>query len=280
MFHVDVRKREISDRSHIFEGTTFGATGLKLAKRRLMGVLKSMVERLAWVLADSAVVETRAVQREIADLRPKREVRVIAHGLGESPSYENEEPSHVELLFVGTPGVRKRTHLLPAILERVREEVEGARLRVVGFTLDDDPGLKAEANRRGVTDSIEFVGRVRSEDVVPYYRAADVLLLPSAYEGLPMVLLEAMREGLVPVATDVSGHPDAINDDQNGILVPLDDVTGFGEKAARLLMDPVSRAASGRFSQETIRADFSLARELGEYLQLYEECSGRPGRRR
>jgi glycosyltransferase involved in cell wall biosynthesis len=266
MFHVDVRKREISDRSHIFEGTTFGATGLKLAKRRLMGVLKSMVERLAWVLADSAVVETRAVQREIADLRPKREVRVIAHGLGESPSYENEEPSHVELLFVGTPGVRKRTHLLPAILERVREEV--------------DPGLKAEANRRGVTDSIEFVGRVRSEDVVPYYRAADVLLLPSAYEGLPMVLLEAMREGLVPVATDVSGHPDAINDDQNGILVPLDDVTGFGEKAARLLMDPVSRAASGRFSQETIRADFSLARELGEYLQLYEECSGRPGRRR
>ena len=279
MFHIDVRMRERASGPVVFEGRRFGPAGTRNLMRSLGGAVKALVDRILWMLADAVVVETNAVASEVSDLRPKRPVTVIPHGLGPSPNLEGR-PEEVELLYVGTPGIRKRTHLLPSILVRVRDSVPAARLRIVGFGPDDDPNLRTEAERLGVVEAIEFVGPVLAEEVVPHYRAAQVLVLPSAYEGLPMVLLEAMREGLVPVATNVSGHPDAIEDGVSGYLFPVDSVGTAGDRCVQSLS--AAAKAKKRMSlqaQKAIEERFSLLAELSAYRQLYEAAKeGRDGR--
>lgn len=269
MFHVDVRQREKASGPHVFDGRRFGPGRVADLVRRFIGLGKALVDRFAWVLADAVVVETESVRQELSDLAPSRDVTVVPHGLGQPRPVPHSNLDAVELLFVGTPGLRKRTHLLPTILYRVRESVPEARLRIVGFDIDGDPSLTDEAERLGLLKAIEFVGSVRSEEVVPYYRAADVLVLPSAYEGLPMVLLEAMREGLVPVATEVSGHPEAIVDGQNGFLVPLDDVDTLGNRCVLLLQDAKTLEFLEGRAVETVRQQFSVERELEAYVDLY-----------
>lgn len=273
MFHVDVRRRDSASRAHVFAGRRYGPAGWAFLKNRLAGSVKATVEWLVWLLADSVVVETKAVRQELSNLRPRREVTVVSHGLGETPEVADSVPEHVELLFVGTPGLRKRTHLLPRILNDVREAIPEARLRIVGFDVNGDPYLRDEAVRLGVLSAIEFVGSVDSEEVIPYYRSASVLVLPSAYEGLPMVLLEAMREGLVPVATAVSGHPEAIDDGENGYLVELDDVRTMAERCVRLLQDPVALDRMSERARQTLTSRFALVDELHAYVHRYRELS-------
>jgi glycosyltransferase involved in cell wall biosynthesis len=144
-----------------------------------------------------------------------------------------------------------------------------ARLRIVGFDLDGDPVLREEADRLGVLPSIEFVGSLTSEEVTPFYRAAKALVLPSAYEGLPMVLLEAMREGLPAVATDVSGHPDAIDDGVSGYLVPVDDVDAMADRCVILLRDSDATTEMRQRARQAVIERFSLDREVDAYMRLY-----------
>lgn len=271
MFHVDVRRREAANRSHIMDGHRYGPTGVTYVLRRLGGWIKATVERLAWMLADAVVVETDAVREELSDLRPPKPVSVIPHGLSEVVNVSDAtQVDPVELLFVGTPGIRKRTHMLPAILHRVRQTIPEARMRVVGFDVDGDLDLRREAERLDVLSAFDFVGSIRSEEVIPFYRSADVLVLPSAYEGLPMVLLEAMREGLVPVATAVSGHPEAIDDGVNGSLVDLDDVDAIADRCIEILRSPPSiRQELGEQARATVGECFSLDHEIESYVELY-----------
>lgn len=269
MFHVDVRRREAANRSHTFEGRRYGTTGFSSIRQRLEGLVKAMVEWVVWVLADAVVAETQSVASELSGMRPHKEISVIPHGLGGAPQLTSDDPEHSELLYVGTPGLRKRTHLLPRILREVRRSVPDARLRIVGFDEGGDENLVLEAQRLGVLSAIEFVGPLRSEEVIPYYRAADVLVLPSAYEGLPMVLLEAMREGLVPVATRVSGHPEAIDDGVNGYLVDLDDVDAMAERASRLIRKIDLRTEMSDCAREAVASVFSPEVELQAHVDLY-----------
>jgi mannosyltransferase len=147
----------------------------------------------------------------------------------------------------------------------------------VGFDLDADPELREEVDRLGVLPSIEFVGSLASEEVVPFYRAAKVLVLLSAYEGLPMVLLEAMREGLPVVATDVSGHPDAIDDGISGFLVPVDDVDAMANRCVALLQDPGAAAVMGKRARRVVVERFSLDSEVDAYIRLYRSLKTYPG---
>jgi glycosyltransferase involved in cell wall biosynthesis len=253
----------------MFDGKRFGPAQGKNVLRVITGSAKVLVDRFAWLLADSVVVETPSVRGEVRDLSPTREVMVVSHGIGKA-GRSLLSPDPIELLFVGTPGIRKRTHLLPEILYRVRQLVPETRLRIVGFGRDGDPHLMGEARRLGVLESIEFLGPLRSEEVVDYYRKASVLVLPSAYEGLPMVLLEAMREGLPVVAANVSGHPEAIDDGVSGYLFPLDDVQLAAEYCAGLLRDQDVATEMGEHARQVIAERFSLEQEISSYAQLYE----------
>ena len=131
MNHVDVRRRESASRPFDYRGQRIGPRGIRAAFQRVYAGFKALVERMAWKLADEVVVETQSVKSELEDLKPRHPITVIPHGVG--PAYgEPKLPPPADLLFVGTPGIRKRTFLLPEILNEVLRKVPKATLRIVG----------------------------------------------------------------------------------------------------------------------------------------------------
>jgi len=126
-----------------------------------------------------------------------------------------------------------------------------------------DAVLRAAATRRGL-HNVRFYGRAHGAELRELYRQADAFVLPSAREGMPLVLLEALAMGLPIIATDIPGTREIVRPGENGILVPLGDpralrqglldVTGDPERYRK--MSETSRQLAEGYSWEVVSAEF------------------------
>jgi glycosyltransferase involved in cell wall biosynthesis len=134
--------------------------------------------------------------------------------------------------------------------------------------------LQARANAQGVGDRVSFVAPTnRIED---YYRAADLLVMPSLREGLPNVVLEAMACGLPVVASRLPGSTDTIiEDDVNGLLVPAGDGAAFAAAIDRVLSDGGLAARLGGAARRTAETRYDIRMVAGRWLDVYRELLGR-----
>ncbi len=178
------------------------------------------------------------------------------------------------MLYVGTSSHRKRTDLLPLVLAAVHEEYPAARLRIVGFDLQSQPRLHRLIEERGLLDSIVCEGGVSSDQIELFYRAAQVLVVPSAYEGLPMVIMEAFRAGLPCVATNVGGNSEIIEDGVNGFLVDVDQPDSIARRCGELLRNPDVARKMGAAGRAMMTEEFTDERQVLCYLSLYREILG------
>jgi glycosyltransferase involved in cell wall biosynthesis len=146
------------------------------------------------------------------------------------------------VLFVGFFSREKQPDVLfDAWLAMQQDPALASTLVFVGatrskyFEVDDRLAerMREEAARHGVADRLMLVGE--THDVQDYYRAANLFALPSAREGLPVALLEAMASGLPAVASRLPGATDTIIEDGvNGLLVPPGDAAALDPLAQRL----------------------------------------------
>jgi glycosyltransferase involved in cell wall biosynthesis len=105
------------------------------------------------------------------------------------------------------------------------------------------PKIQLEAQKAGIADSVHFLGVVPwGERLFSVMQDADLLVLPSVSEGLPLVLLEAMANGLVPIASAVGGIPEIVKDGVNGLLVAPSNAAQLCQTITRLLKDDKLRA--------------------------------------
>ncbi len=146
------------------------------------------------------------------------------------------------------------------------------RLRFVGD--GPDAGALAElATELGVRDRVEFIG---SADPRPHLRAADVVVLPSRWEGMSLVLLEAMAVGTAVVATGCGGSADVLGD--AGVVIERtgDDevIAGLRSEVARLLAGDDVRRELGVRARARIEAQFRLQDTISRYAALWNS----PGR--
>ena len=130
--------------------------------------------------------------------------------------------------------------------------------------------IKEKAARRGVGDRLVFVEA--EEHIEHYYRAADVFALPTAREGLPNVLLEAMASGVPPVITRLEGVTDwIVTPGVTGELVPSVDSKAFADAIGRLLSSRDRREAMGAAARAHVAANFSLAATAQQTFEVYQE---------
>jgi glycosyltransferase involved in cell wall biosynthesis len=210
-------------------------------------------------------------------LGPISDATVIYNGLPASDEFgAGADP--IELLYVGTSGLRKRTDLLPLILLKVRETFPNARLRIIGFDLDSHPGLRGHFGRLGLMDAVVCEGALTSGEIERFYRSARVLVVPSAYEGLPMVIMEAMRAGLPCVATAVGGNAEIIEHGVNGFLVEPDNPDAVAKYCIELLADHPYAQGMGEAGRTLLTETFTLHRQVEGYLSLYERLLVGPRR--
>ena len=132
-------------------------------------------------------------------------------------------------------------------------QVAGAELWVVGERLASDRG----PDLRPLLDAAPRIRRLGYRtDVAQILAAADIFVLPSHFEGLPMSVIEAMLTGLPVVATDIRGPREQVVHGVTGLLVPPATVAPLADALNRLVADPAARAAMGQAG---------LARALDRY---------------
>lgn len=129
--------------------------------------------------------------------------------------------------------------------------------------------LEARAKALGVAGRVEFMGTVVDIDAI--YRAASIFVLPSRHEGTPNSLLEAMSYGLPCVVSDASpGLRETIENEREGLVVPVDDAPALAHSLARLVDSPALRARLGAAAHAKIRsyASSSVLEAWEAVLQL------------
>ena len=112
------------------------------------------------------------------------------------------------------------------------------------------PHLEAQAAQRDIADLVEFTGWLPFEQIPDEMRSANLFVLPSIIEGMPLVLLQAMACGLPVVATNVSGSVDLVQPGRNGLLVPAKDPALLAEALISLLDDRARCSQMGARSRE------------------------------
>jgi glycosyltransferase involved in cell wall biosynthesis len=162
-------------------------------------------------------------------------------------------------------GIAYLLQAMPEIVARVPRAV----LVVAGEgPLEHD--LKAQAERLALGSHVTFVGP--RLDVPELLKVFDLYVLPSLWEGLPMVLLEAMAAGCPVVATSVGGVPSAIESGVNGLLVPPRDPAALARALVRVLQDETLRRRFALAGKQAFAARFSAETMTRRYERLYRRA--------
>ena len=227
-------------------------------------------DRLALPLMDAVAWVSRACAVEVLGAARGAAATVIHHGLPapDRPSEGSRLP-RASLLYVGIAGNRKRVGSLPSVLDAVRRVRPDTRLRIAGFSADAAPGLHAAFTDRDLAECVDWDGVLPPDRLAAAYRAADVLVAPAAYEGVPLAVLEAMQHAVPVVATNIAGHSLAIDDGVTGSLVPVDDAAAMAARCIELLDDAPRRRAMGEAAAKAVGERFDLDRHVRAYCSLY-----------
>lgn len=181
------------------------------------------------------------------------------------------DPGRRWIVYVGRLVTEKGIRDLLEAVANLR--TEDASLLLVG----DGPERRAArhiARRLRIDHRVVFVGPVPHQDVPPYLRHADVVVLPSWYEERGRVILEAMAAGAPVVATRTGGIPATIHDGVNGLLAPPHDPVGLAEALDRVLRDRPGASAMAARGRATAAAN-GLDGLIATTVKAYESALGR-----
>ena len=191
------------------------------AEGRLQKIVNTVYFKLGWSVPVALSPEVRKTIISFYGLKATA-VPMIYNGvdLGKccpKEQYGLSEPA--QLLHIGRFNEQKNHKGLLEAFVRIRKMYPGCCLNLIGDgeLLEE---MKNYAESLGVRESVVFLGN--QTNVYPFLQAADMFLLPSNYEGMPMTIIEAMGTGLPIVASAVGGVPDMLKDQFSGLLVSCD----------------------------------------------------------
>jgi glycosyltransferase involved in cell wall biosynthesis len=182
------------------------------------------------------------------------------------------------VLFVGFFSAEKNPDVLVDAWLALHERGVQSTLVMIGATqgkyYEIDPGIaeriRHKAGKRGVLERVVFVEA--EEHIEHYFRAADIFALPTAREGLPNVLLEAMASSVPPVITRLDGVTDwIVTPGVTGELVATVDSTAFADAMEGLLASRERREAMGAAARAHVAANFSLASTAQQTFEVYDD---------
>jgi starch synthase (maltosyl-transferring) len=175
------------------------------------------------------------------------------------------------LVCVGRLDEQKGVAWLLESMRQVIQKHPACELLLVGDGPDRE-SLQRAALQLGIS-SAHFLGF--RGDIPQLLAASDLYVLPSRWEGMPNVVLEAMASGRAIVATDVEGVREALGPNAKHQVVSANDPSGFSERIATLLADSALRQRLGTANQQRAAEAFSFAAMVGAYEQLYLELAAR-----
>jgi len=172
------------------------------------------------------------------------------------PAQRNTAPN---IICVGRLVPAKAQHLLLAACKTLRDRGHKFRVTFLGDGADRE-ALKTLALQCCLAECTTFTLGVKPEQVNEHLDRADIMVLPSFAEGLPVVLMEAMAKEIPCVSSRIMGIPELIEHEQNGLLTAPSDLDDLVAQIERLLQDGDLRARLGREGRKKVVAEFILER--------------------
>jgi alpha-maltose-1-phosphate synthase len=253
--------------------------------------LSSWVERTAYLAADAVIAVSRGMRADVLEVYPDLDpakVVVVGNGVDAKayrPVHDPDvvrslgvDPDRPYALFVGRITRQKGLMHLLAAAEHLPAD---AGLVLCAGAADTpaergqvaDAVAELQARRPGV---VWIEAMLPRDQLVPLITGATVFVVPSVYEPLGIVNLEAAACGTAVVASDVGGIPEVVDDGRTGLLVHYDpnDPQAFAEglaaRMADLLADPARARAMGEAGRERVLAEFGWPAIAAQTVQVYE----------
>jgi glycosyltransferase involved in cell wall biosynthesis len=184
------------------------------------------------------------------------------------------EPTAPLVLFAGRLAEQKRVGDLLKALDLVQHIQPDVRTLIAG----DGPlrdRLEETAHAYYLDGRVRFLGH--RDDVPRLLAAANLVVLPSEYEGLPNVVLEAMRFRKPVVATAAPGTTEVVIDGQTGILVPIGDIRLLARAIRDIVRDPALAQRMGEAGRTHVEAGFGADAMVAHFADLYENLARSKG---
>lgn len=181
------------------------------------------------------------------------------------------------LLFLGKLGARKGSRDLVAALASLAN-VPGWHATLAGDGEVDD--TRAMVKAAGLDMRVSVPGWANPQEVAAMIAAADVLILPSYDENLPMSVIEGMAAGLAVVATPVGAVEDIVIHGETGLLISPGDILALAEALRRLVDDPALRVRLGVAAQAVHRQRLDIKPYVTKLVELWREAAMEGGANR
>lgn len=237
---------------------------------RNSGWKQVVMEKTEWMmsgLCDSvvAISEYEARQGRRIGIGGER-IRVVLNGLRLTapPAVQASwQDDRLKVLFVGRLDEQKGFDILSEAIAPLQEKVA---LRVIGESV-----LNERAPLASELLNVEFLGWQDECHIQGQFAVADVVVMPSRWEGFGLVAIEAMRAGKAVIASKVGGLPEVVVDEETGFLIPPDDAAAL--RAAIVKTNPVALARLGARGRHCFEQRFTIERTHSVLMSLYREMT-------
>ena len=132
--------------------------------------------------------------------------------------------------------------------------------------------MAAQVDALGLGDRVRILPP--DTDVGRLLMEAQIFVLSTHFEAMPISILEAMRAGLPVVATDVGGIPESVRHEETGLLTRHEDVAGLRDALARMITDPALRLALGSAGQRLWGTQFTASAMAARTVEVYKRALG------
>jgi glycosyltransferase involved in cell wall biosynthesis len=242
--------------------------------RSLPSPLRALV-RWVFSLANTVVVIGSGPRKFVMEeLKvPAKHIDIVINGVPgpeKAPVRTASATKHV--VFVGRLCEPKGvTDLLQAV---ARADLDRAHVRVTLAGGGDVAGYEAKARALGVDDVVKFAGWFEQPQIDELLRTADVLVLPSHDEVMPLVVLEALANNVAVICTPVGELPTVLADNENAVFVPVGDVDALAAALHQVLGDPRLLARLAANGRDLYERQFSLSRFFTSIARVHQRHFG------
>ena len=238
------------------------------------------IEKITSFMVDHYVAVSESVKRYIIDKSKisAEKISVIYNGVNIKSQDDLHEqnvrmPFKIEdedriLMTVGRLHEQKGHYYLVKAISKVQKEFPKVKLLVIGEG-EEENNLKKLVKSLDLTNEVIFIGL--SSDIEEILPMAELFLLPSLWEGLPNVLLEAMAAGKPVIATEVGGVPELVIHGETGMLVPHKDSDALACAIADLLKNRLKARRMGETGRIRAEEHFSIQKMIEKTESLYQE---------
>jgi teichuronic acid biosynthesis glycosyltransferase TuaC len=187
-----------------------------------------------------------------------------------TPSLEKNGPPII--LVVGTLLAGKGQELVLRAVAQLKDSHPALQCQIMGEGAHRDRFAQL-ASELKISDRVDFLGRRSRAEVAEAMRRCTVFVLPSRFEGLGCVYLEAMACGKPAIGCRGQGIDEIIDDGVNGELIPIDDQAELVRKLQTLLADSNLRERMGRAAHETVLTSLTLSHQAEQLRKIYEAAA-------